>query len=35
LLVRDARRDDVVLVMSNGAFGGLHDQLLAALAARG
>jgi UDP-N-acetylmuramate: L-alanyl-gamma-D-glutamyl-meso-diaminopimelate ligase len=35
LLAREARRDDVVLVMSNGAFGGLHDQLLAALAARG
>ncbi|HKB08374.1 MAG TPA: UDP-N-acetylmuramate:L-alanyl-gamma-D-glutamyl-meso-diaminopimelate ligase [Candidatus Polarisedimenticolia bacterium] len=34
LLARDARRDDVVLVMSNGAFGGLHDKLLAALAAR-
>ena len=34
-LVRETRRDDVVLVMSNGAFGGLHDQLLAALAARG
>ena len=35
LLAREARRDDVVLVMSNGAFGGLHDQLLAALSARG
>jgi UDP-N-acetylmuramate: L-alanyl-gamma-D-glutamyl-meso-diaminopimelate ligase len=34
LLARDARRDDVVLVMSNGAFGGLHDKLLAALAGR-
>ena len=34
LLAREARKDDVVLVMSNGAFGGLHDKLLAALASR-
>jgi UDP-N-acetylmuramate: L-alanyl-gamma-D-glutamyl-meso-diaminopimelate ligase len=33
-LARETRRDDVILVMSNGAFGGLHDRLLAALAAR-
>jgi UDP-N-acetylmuramate: L-alanyl-gamma-D-glutamyl-meso-diaminopimelate ligase len=29
-----ARRGDVVLVMSNGGFGGLHERLLAALLAR-
>jgi len=29
-----ARPGDQVLVMSNGAFGGIHDQLLAALAVR-
>ena len=34
LLAREAAPDDVVLVMSNGAFGGLHDRLLAALAGR-
>ena len=34
LINAEARRDDVVLVMSNGAFGGLHDRLLAALSAR-
>ena len=34
-LIRDeALRDHVVLVMSNGAFGGLHDRLLGALRAR-
>jgi len=33
-LAKESRRDDVILVMSNGAFGGLHDRLLAALAAR-
>jgi len=31
-LARESRRDDVILVMSNGAFGGLHDRLLGALA---
>jgi UDP-N-acetylmuramate: L-alanyl-gamma-D-glutamyl-meso-diaminopimelate ligase len=35
LLESEARREEVVLVMSNGAFGGLHDRLLAALGARG
>jgi UDP-N-acetylmuramate: L-alanyl-gamma-D-glutamyl-meso-diaminopimelate ligase len=29
-----ARPGDVILVMSNGAFGGIHDKLLAALADR-
>lgn len=33
-LAAEARPGDVVLVMSNGAFGGLVDKLLAALAAR-
>jgi UDP-N-acetylmuramate: L-alanyl-gamma-D-glutamyl-meso-diaminopimelate ligase len=33
-LAADARRGDVVLVMSNGAFGGLHEKLLAALRSR-
>ena len=31
-IVRAARPGDQVLVMSNGAFGGIHDKLLAALA---
>ncbi|MFQ5877515.1 MAG: UDP-N-acetylmuramate:L-alanyl-gamma-D-glutamyl-meso-diaminopimelate ligase [Acidobacteriota bacterium] len=30
-VAREAERDDVVLVMSNGAFGGIHGRLLAAL----
>ena len=30
-----ARRGDLVIVMSNGGFEGIHDKLLAALAARG
>lgn len=29
-----ARSGDVILVMSNGAFGGIHEKLLVALAAR-
>jgi UDP-N-acetylmuramate: L-alanyl-gamma-D-glutamyl-meso-diaminopimelate ligase len=33
-LARDAGRGDVVLVMSNGSFDGIHDRLLAALSAR-
>ncbi len=33
-IVRAARPGDHVLCMSNGAFGGVHDKLLAALAAR-
>ena len=32
-IVKAARPGDQVLVMSNGGFGGLHDRLLAALAA--
>jgi len=28
------RCGDHVLIMSNGGFGGIHDKLLAALAAR-
>ena len=31
-LVKELRSGDVVLAMSNGAFGGLHDRLLKALA---
>jgi UDP-N-acetylmuramate: L-alanyl-gamma-D-glutamyl-meso-diaminopimelate ligase len=31
-LASDAKAGDVVLAMSNGAFGGLHDKLLKALA---
>jgi len=31
-VVKDARPGDVVLVMSNGAFGGIHGKLLSALA---
>lgn len=34
-LVSDLRSGDHVVIMSNGAFGGLHDSLLAALAAAG
>jgi UDP-N-acetylmuramate: L-alanyl-gamma-D-glutamyl-meso-diaminopimelate ligase len=33
-VVRAARPGDHVLCMSNGGFGGLHGQLLAALAGR-
>ena len=33
-IVRAARAGDHVLCMSNGGFGGIHDKLLAALAAR-
>jgi len=29
-----ARAGDQVVVMSNGGFGGIHDRLLAALAAQ-
>ena len=32
-IVREARAGDHVVCMSNGSFGGLHDKLLAALAA--
>ena len=34
MLARDCAPGDVVLVMSNGAFGGIHGKLLAALASR-
>ena len=34
-VVQAARPGDHVLCMSNGAFGGIHDKLLAALRARG
>jgi len=34
-LTREARRGDVILVMSNGPFGGIHDSLLGALKGRG
>ena len=33
-LAKEARSGDVVLAMSNGAFGGLHDKLLKALGAK-
>src|SRR5690606_31625602 len=33
-VARSARPGDVVLVMSNGGFGGIHDKLLAALGER-
>jgi len=33
-VVRDARRGDQVLVMSNGGFGGIHEKLLRALHAQ-
>ncbi len=34
VLARELKEGDVVLAMSNGAFGGLHGKLLAALRAR-
>ena len=34
-VAKDARAGDLVVVMSNGGFEGIHDKLLAALAARG
>jgi len=34
-VLAEARAGDHVLVMSNGAFGGIHDKLLAALERRG
>jgi UDP-N-acetylmuramate: L-alanyl-gamma-D-glutamyl-meso-diaminopimelate ligase len=33
-LAASARAGDHVLIMSNGGFGGLHERLLLALAAR-
>jgi len=33
-VARDAREGDLVIAMSNGGFEGIHDKLLAALAAR-
>jgi UDP-N-acetylmuramate: L-alanyl-gamma-D-glutamyl-meso-diaminopimelate ligase len=33
-VLQQARPGDHVLVMSNGAFGGIHDKLLQGLAAR-
>ena len=29
--MRDAGAGDILLVMSNGSFGGIHEELLAAL----
>ena len=34
LVQRDARPGDVILVMSNGSFGGFHEALIAKLRAR-
>ena len=34
VLAKEARPGDVILGMSNGGFGGFHDKLLKALAAR-
>jgi len=31
LLAREVRDGDIVVVMSNGGFGGIHEKLLAAL----
>ena len=33
-LAKELRSGDVVAIMSNGAFGGIHEKLLAALGAR-
>ena len=34
VVVEDAQPGDQIIAMSNGGFGGIHDRLLAALAAR-
>jgi len=34
LVAAEARSGDVIVAMSNGAFGGIHEKLLAGLAAR-
>jgi UDP-N-acetylmuramate: L-alanyl-gamma-D-glutamyl-meso-diaminopimelate ligase len=34
LVVQEAKEGDVLMIFSNGAFGGLHAKLLARLAAR-
>ena len=34
LLLAELRAGDVVAIMSNGGFGGIHDKLLAALRER-
>lgn len=34
-IVQTARAGDLILVMSNGSFGGIHEKLLAALNSRG
>jgi UDP-N-acetylmuramate: L-alanyl-gamma-D-glutamyl-meso-diaminopimelate ligase len=31
-IAAEARQGDLILVMSNGGFGGIHDRLLEALA---
>jgi UDP-N-acetylmuramate: L-alanyl-gamma-D-glutamyl-meso-diaminopimelate ligase len=31
-VAKNAARGDIVLVMSNGAFGGVHEKILKALA---
>jgi UDP-N-acetylmuramate: L-alanyl-gamma-D-glutamyl-meso-diaminopimelate ligase len=33
-LGRDLREGDRVVILSNGGFGGIHEKLLAAIAAR-
>jgi UDP-N-acetylmuramate: L-alanyl-gamma-D-glutamyl-meso-diaminopimelate ligase len=33
-IVREGRQGDVIVVMSNGSFGGIHDKLLAGLGGR-
>ena len=32
-IVAEGRENDLVVIMSNGGFDGIHDKLLAALAA--
>ena len=34
-VAKEQREGDLVVVMSNGDFGGIHEKLLEALAARG
>jgi UDP-N-acetylmuramate: L-alanyl-gamma-D-glutamyl-meso-diaminopimelate ligase len=34
-IAEEAREGDIVIVMSNGGFGGIHEKLLAALGERG
>ena len=34
VVARDAQEGDVIMVMSSGAFGGVHEKILARLSSR-